>query len=59
MNIDNGFDINISIFYAMSTKLGGLGTKSKDHMIYFSLMKEKISHNSTSELFSNKVKLLC
>ena len=39
MNIDNGFDLNIAIFFATSTQLGVLGTKYQDLAISFCLGK--------------------
>ena len=37
IKVDNGFDFNISVVFKISTKLGGLGTKSQDLVIYFCL----------------------
>ena len=37
MNIDNGFDLLVSIFYGMIILLGGLGPKAQDLVISFHL----------------------
>ena len=37
MNNDNDFDLLIDVVFAMSPKLGGLGPKAQELVIYFCL----------------------
>ena len=37
MNNDNDFDLLIDVVFAMSTQIGGLGTKAQEPVIYFCL----------------------
>ena len=55
INIDNGFDLLIAVYFSMSTQLGELGPKSQYLVISFRLGEGGLSQNSTSELFRPEV----